>query len=192
MRVRLASVEDGSAVAGIYASYVERTVISFEAMAPTADQMAERIAATGPAHPWLVAEEAGELLGYAYAHSFASRAAYAWSAETSVYVRSDRHRRGVGQALYGALLRILAAQGYRQAFAGITLPNPSSVALHERIGFTPVGVYRRVGFKHGQWHDVGWWQLDLGGQGAPPRPRRLDELEATELSQLLSSPAGSA
>jgi L-amino acid N-acyltransferase YncA len=190
MRVRLAATGDASAVAAIYAPYVEETVISFETAPPDAKQMAERIAATLPTHPWLVAEDQDDpdqpaVLGYAYAHAFASRAAYAWSAETSVYVHSGRHRSGVGRALYEVLLRLIAAQGYREAFAGVTLPNPASVALHESMGFRPVGAYRRVGFKHDAWHDVGWWQLDLGGQGPPTAIQLLDELHPDELSRLL-------
>ncbi|MCW2522103.1 MAG: family acetyltransferase [Frankiales bacterium] len=188
MRVRLASTDDSPAVAEIYAPYVQTTVISFETTPPDAGQMAERIAATMPAHPWLLAEEAGTVLGYAYAHPFASRAAYAWSAETSVYVRPDRHRRGVGRSLYEVLLRLLAAQGYREAFAGVTLPNAASVALHEGMGFAAVGTYRRVGFKHGSWHDVGWWQRGLGGQGAPAAVRTVTDLEPSELARLLALP----
>ncbi|HTI35288.1 MAG TPA: GNAT family N-acetyltransferase, partial [Miltoncostaea sp.] len=98
--------------------------------------------------------------------------AYRWAAETAVYVDPGHHRRGVGRRLYAALLAQLREQGVRTACAGITLPNPGSVALHESMGFAPVGVFRRVGWKHGAWHDVGWWQIDLGGaDGTPPEPR---------------------
>ena len=106
--------------------------------------------------------------GYAYASRHRDRAAYQWSIDVSVYVRADAHRRGIGRALYAALLRIVVAQGFYNAYAGITLPNPASVGLHESFGFRPVGMYRRVGHKLGAWHDVGWWALDLQPRPASP------------------------
>ena len=114
------------------------------------------------------------VLGYAYASRHRDRAAYQWSIDVSVYVRADAHRRGIGRALYAALLRIVTAQGFYRAYAGITLPNASSVGLHEAMGFRPVGVYRAVGYKLGAWHDVGWWDLALAAAGpAPPPPRSV-------------------
>ena len=116
------------------------------------------------------------MLGYAYASRHRERAAYQWSVDVSVYVRADAHRRGIGRALYTALLRIVTAQGFYGAYAGITLPNASSVGLHEAMGFRAVGVYRAVGYKLGAWHDVGWWDLDArctpGVAPPPPLARR--------------------
>jgi len=123
------------------------------------------------AYPWLVCEYRDRLAGYAYASRHAERAAYQWSVDTSIYVHSDFRRRRVGQALYKSLFRILAAQGYYSAYAGITLPNPASVRLHESVGFRPIGVYREVGYKMGAWHDVGYWELAL--QPKTPVPRSL-------------------
>jgi L-amino acid N-acyltransferase YncA len=160
--IRVAGAADAAAVVAIYAPIVESTAISFEYTVPTLADMAARITGHQPAYPWLVASEDGEVVGYAYAGRFAGRAAYAWSVETSVYIAETARRRGVGVALYNELLDRLAATGYRQAFAGIALPNPGSVGLHERMGFTPAGVYRAVGWKLGAWHDVGWWQRPLG------------------------------
>jgi phosphinothricin acetyltransferase len=160
-QIRLATDADGAAVAGIYRPIVEHTAISFETVAPTAEDMANLIAETLPAYPWLVCEIGGQVAGYAYATKHRVRAAYRWSVDTSVYVAEGHGRRGVGRALYRSLFAVLTAQGFCNAFAGIALPNPASVGLHEVLGFTPIGVYRNVGFKLGAWHDVGWWQRSL-------------------------------
>lgn len=140
--------------------------------------MTNRIRATLPLHPWLVWADASGIAGYAYAARHRVRDAYRWSVEVSVYVDPGHHHRGVARGLYRSLLAILAAQGFGSAYAGITLPNPASVALHEGLGFEPVGVFRRVGYKLGRWHDVGWWQraLRTGGE-APEAPRTLLQLE---------------
>ncbi len=160
--LRLAHPDDAPAITAIYAPIVRDTVISFELEPPTEAQMRERIAATLPRLPWLVSlDAAGQVNGYAYASKHRERAAYQWAVDVSAYVRADTRGQGVGQALYRRLLQLLARQGYFQAFAGIALPNAASVALHESVGFTPLGVYRNVGHKHGQWHDVGWWQCSL-------------------------------
>jgi phosphinothricin acetyltransferase len=134
---------------------VENTAISFEEELPGIEEIAHRI---GAAHAFLVAERAGTVVGYAYAGAHRARAAYRTSVDVSVYIDESARRSGVGAALYGVLLPGLRQQGYHAAFAGIALPNPASVALHERCGFAPVGVYREVGFKLGRFHDVGWWQ----------------------------------
>ena len=131
-----------------------------------------------PRYPWLVAAGT-HVLGYAYGHQFAERAAYAWSVETSIYVRETARGQRVGSTLYRALFTLLAAQGYQQAYAGITLPNPASVGLHEALGFEHVGTYRDVGFKFERWHDVGWWQRPLADGNVVPRaPVPVDELDA--------------
>jgi len=159
---------DAAACAEIYAPYVTGTAISFEEVPPGADEMAARIRHVTATHPWLVADGAGPALGFAYADRHGDRAAYRWAADVAVYVALGSHRRGVGRALYAVLLRLLADAGLRRAYAGVTLPNPASVALHEALGFRPIGVYRRAGWKHGAWHDVGWWGLDLGAEIDPP------------------------
>jgi phosphinothricin acetyltransferase len=164
--IRLATGDDAAAIADVYRPVVESTAISFEIVPPDEQEMRRRIADTLPLHPWLVCEIDGGICGYAYASRHRARAAYAWSVDVSVYVTPGHQRRGVARGLYTSLFAILAAQGFFQAYAGVTLPNPASVALHERMGFEPVGVYRRVGFKCGAWHDVGWWQLAL----RPPEP----------------------
>jgi L-amino acid N-acyltransferase YncA len=163
---------DAGACAAIYAPYVEGTPISFEEEAPDAAELEARIASCAATHAWLVAERAGAVVGYAYACPFNERRAYRWSAGVSVYVAAGEQRRGIGRALYSELFDRLHRRGFRMACAGITLPNPASVALHEALGFEPVGVNREIGWKQGRWHDVGWWQLELAppGEGPPAEP----------------------
>ena len=168
--IRLATGDDAPAVQKIYAPVVRDTAISFELEIPDMPEMRRRIEATVEDLPWLVCESDGRILGYAYAGRHRTRAAYQWAVEVSVYVHADARQMGVGRALYRSLFDLLALQGFRNAFAGITLPNAASVGLHESLGFQPIGVYRDVGHKLGSWHDVGWWQLPLGEQDGSPRP----------------------
>ncbi|WP_020501114.1 GNAT family N-acetyltransferase [Sciscionella marina] len=156
--IRDADKADAAACAEVYAAYVRDTVISFETTPPGAEEMAERIAA---AHVWLVAEDEGTVLGYAYAGRFMARAAYQWACEVSVYLDPQHRRAGLGKALYGVLLPRLTTLGFTTAVAGMTLPNEASAGLHRAMGFEPVGTYRRIGWKFGAWHDVAWTQLSL-------------------------------
>jgi phosphinothricin acetyltransferase len=170
---------DAAACAAIYAPFVTATAVSFEEEAPDPEEVSRRIARISTRYPWLVAEVDGAVAGYAYGCPHRERAAYRWTAEVTIYLDSEYRNRGIGKALYTALLELLARQGIRTACGGVTLPNPASVALHESCGFEPVGIYRKVGFKLGAWHDVGWWQLELasGGEQPPPEPSpplRLD------------------
>lgn len=169
--IRPATGADAGLCAGIYAPYVTGTNISFELEPPTAEQFAERIADAQVGHEWLVAERDAVVVGYAYGHRFAERAAYAWSCETSIYLADDIRRLGVGRRLYRELLDRLADKGYRRAFAGITVPNEASVGFHRALGFEDAGCYRRVGWKNGAWHDVAWLQRDLqDNESDPPTP----------------------
>lgn len=156
--IRPAAIADAAGVHAIYAPVVEHTAISFEAVPPSIDEMAARIEATSKAYPYRVAERDGVVVGYAYAGQHRTRAAYRWSVDVTVYIAEEARRSGVGSALYAQLLAELGERGFHAAFAGIALPNPGSVKLHERMGFEPLGVYREVGSKFGRWHDVGWWQ----------------------------------
>jgi phosphinothricin acetyltransferase len=163
---------DATACAAIYAPHVEASPTSFEELAPSPAEIAVRIERAAATHAWLVAEVGGDVLGYAYACPHRERPAYRWAADVSVYVADGRRGQGLGRSLYQALLRRLRDQRFRVACAGITLPNEASVALHERLGFVAVGVFRQIGWKAGAWHDVGWWQLDLipAGDERPPEP----------------------
>ena len=169
--IRMATERDAAALAGIYGPYCESSAVSFEVVAPSPETMASRVEAVTTPLPWLVLEEDGEVAGYAYASRHRERAAYCWAVDTAVYISPTHHRRGVGRALYAALFHVLRAQGYFKAYAGITLPNPGSVGLHEAVGFTRVGVYKGVGHKYGIWHDVVWYALALQPERAnPPAP----------------------
>jgi phosphinothricin acetyltransferase len=170
--IRDAGAADAERCAEIYAPYVLDTAISFETEPPTAEEMARRIADAQRAHAWLVLEDEGVVVGYAYGGPFMSRAAYQWAAAVSVYVAAGRRRTGGGRALYEALLGRLAERGHRAALAGIALPNEASTGLHLAMGFEPVGTYRRVGWKHGRWHDVAWYQRALGDEDGAPAPLR--------------------
>ena len=170
-RIRAATADDAAACAAIYAPYVEQTAITFELQAPTPAEMAERIAAAVQMHAWLVLEDGGAVVGYAYGGVFNRRSAYRWACEVSVYLEMGRRRTGAGRALYEALLEQLANRGYRKAIAGMTLPNEASVGLHRALGFAPVGTYRDIGYKLGRWHDVAWMQAEIGGDpGTPAEP----------------------
>jgi len=164
---------DAAACAAIYAPSVESTPISFELTPPDAAELAHRIEKYAATHQFLVAEEDGEVVGYAYACRWRERPAYDWAVEVSVYVDPARKGEGVGGALYAEILDRLRAQGFRVAVAGITLPNPASVALHERMGFASIGALREVGWKLGAWHDVGYWQLALQPDAEDPPPAPL-------------------
>lgn len=156
--IREAKIEDAAPIQAIYAPIVRETAISFEEAPPDVEEMAARIGATLKTHVYLVAERDGRVTGYAYSSPHRTRAAYGTSVDVTIYVDAAARGSGVGKALYQALLPATAALGYHAAFAGITLPNAGSVALHESVGFAHVGTYKEVGRKFGQWHDVGWWQ----------------------------------
>lgn len=153
--------EDAARCAEIYRPFVCHSAITFEEDAPDEAGMAARIAEYQASHAWLVAEVDGVVAGYAYAGPHNARAAYRLSVNVSVYVDPGFARQGIGRALYTELFAALKAQQRHAAFALITLPNEASVALHEALGFRPVGVLKEVGWKRGTWHDVGWWQLLL-------------------------------
>jgi phosphinothricin acetyltransferase len=171
-RVRDAEPGDAGRCAEIYAPFVTGTTVSFETEPPSTDEMAARIARARERHAWLVLEDGGTVVGYAYGGPFMTRPAYAWSTAVSVYVAQRRQRSGAGRGLYEALFERLTARGYRMALAGITLPNDASVGLHRALGFEPVGTYRRVGWKHGAWRDVTWVQRPLADGEGPPGPLR--------------------
>jgi L-amino acid N-acyltransferase YncA len=156
--------QDAAACLEIYAPFIRDTAVSFEEQVPTLQEFGERIRSSSATHPWLVFEVDGQIVGYAYASTHRSRAAYRWAADVAVYVGPRRRRVGAGRRLYAELFERLRRQGFHVACAGITLPNEASIGLHRAMGFEPIGVYRRIGWKAGAWHDVSWWQLEL----APP------------------------
>lgn len=187
--IRLATLADAADILEIYAPIVRGTHVSFETVVPSEAQIADRITRTLRQYPWLVCEIDAKLAGYAYASPFRSRAAYQWTAETTVYIHPNYQGRGVARALYNSLMAILREQGYRNAIGVIALPNDASVHAHEAIGFRKVGVIKSAGYKDGGWRDTGWWQLELQPlKPAPPPPRSIQHA-ATEagFAQLLET-----
>lgn len=174
--IRKATTADAERIQAIYAPVVRDTAISFEAVVPDVAEIRRRIEGIEDRYPWLVFEADREVLGYAYASAHRAREAYRWSVELAVYVDQAHHKRGIGRALYSALFDLLRRQGFVNAYAGITLPNASSLALHQSLGFEPVGTYRRIGFKLGRWHDVAWLHLRLQDPAAPEEPKGTGDL----------------
>jgi phosphinothricin acetyltransferase len=164
--IRAATSEDAAAIATIYNHYVEHTVITFEEETVPVAAMAERITQVTVAYPWLVDETDGQMRGYAYATQWRPRASYRLSAESTIYLAPGETNRGLGTALYRMLLEALRAAGLHCVLGGIALPNPASVALHEKLGFRKVGHLLQVGRKFDTWIDVGYWQKSF----SPPSP----------------------
>lgn len=209
VQLRLAAVGDARAVHAIYAPIVRETAISFEWEPPDVGEMGDRIQRTLERLPWLVAvgvagkaattdaqiaagrDEA--VLGYAYATPYRSRVAYRWSIEVSVYVVRAAQRRGLGSRLYSTLFALLRAQNYHIAYAGITLPNPASVSLHEALGFERIGVFPHAGFKFGAWHDVLWMHRELApARGDPEEPIPLSRLDDAVIRNAMGEAAARA
>lgn len=182
MHIRTATSADAPAIAiaiaAIYAPIVNDTPFSLELEAPSVAEMRGRIETTLPRLPWLVGEDPqGRACGYVYASKFRERPGYQWAVEVTAYVRSDSRGSGVARQLYMRLFELLAELGYCQAVAAITLPNEASVGLHEALGFEPVARLHKVGYKHGAWRDVGYWQRALQPlQNPPALPRAFNGL----------------
>jgi phosphinothricin acetyltransferase len=167
--IRPATVADAEQIRAIYAPFVEDTAVSFETEVPPIEVYVEAL--SDSAYPWIVADRDGEVLGWAKGSRFKDRAAYQWSVELAVYIGPSTRRAGVGRALVTALMDELRERGFVGVFAGTTLPNPGSIALFESLGFRHCGTFEKVGFKLGQWHDVGWWQRSLiDHPSTPPAP----------------------
>ena len=167
--IRLATKADAADFAAIYTPYVTDSAVSFEEVAPNASEMALRIAGDGRGlHPWLAAELDGRVVGFASSAPFRARPAYRWTVETGVYLAPEAQGRGVGRMLMERMIDVLTRQGFTTAVAGITLPNPASVALHEKLGFAPCATYRETGFKLGEWRTVQVFARDLAPRLSPP------------------------
>ena len=157
--IRPATVDDAEAVTRIYNHYIRDTVVTFEEDAVSIQEMADRLGkTTASSLPWFVAEQNGSALGYAYASTWNGRCAYRFSAEVTVYLSPGEEGKGLGSKLYETLFARLKDKGIHTVIGGIALPNPASIALHEKFGMTKVAHFKEVGFKFGQWIDVGYWQ----------------------------------
>ena len=177
--IRLARPDDASAMLNIYAPFIRDNAVSFELDVPTPEEFALRVTQKLSTYPWLVCEVDGRVVGYAYASDHAIRDAYQWSVDVSLYITEDYRRHGVGRALYTSLFACLRLQGYFNAYAGITLPNPASVDIHEAMGFTHVGTFQDVGHKFEGWHSVGWWGLALQQRANPSSLLKLPDIANT-------------
>lgn len=187
VKIRLAEPGDAREMLGIYAPFIENTSVTFETIVPSADDFGERINRYMEKAPWLVLVADNELAGYAYASLYRERTAYQWSMECSVYIKEGWQQKGVANVLYDTLFSILQRQGFRNVYAVINLPNERSVAFHERMGFVWFATYEQVGYKLGQWKNVGWWRKILNPFSEAPDPpvmfRDLDKSFLPELFQ---------
>ncbi|HEM3624676.1 TPA: N-acetyltransferase [Streptococcus suis] len=163
IEIRNAQAEDAANLVAIYAPYVEKTAITFETQVPAVEDFANRIEKTLKKFPYLVAVEEGKIVGYAYASTYYARAAYDWTVELSVYVQKEARGKGIGNLLYTVLEEELTARGFKNFLACIALPNPASIALHEKRGYQQVAHFKKVGYKFGTWHDIVWLQKSLVG-----------------------------
>ena len=183
--IRLATSKDAEAILNIYAPYIQHTSITFEQDVPSLKDFESRIMDYLKSWPWLVCEMDGKLAGYAYASRYRERVCYQWSVECSVYIHNDYQQAGLGNVLYEGLMKILKKQGFINVYAVINLPNPKSVSFHERFGFKWFATYDHVGFKLGEWKNVGWWQLMLNELADdPPSPILLEKMDKTFLAPL--------
>lgn len=170
LTIRKARYTDAREIAEIYAWYVANTVWTFEYESPDADEMALRMRVIQEHYPYLVAERNGEILGYAYAGPLNERAAYDWSVETTIYLRHDLTRAGIGTALYNALLDSLSSRHFQMAFADITASNTVSIAFHKALGFSLCGTLEHSGWKNGKWYGICWMQRPLERTDEAPEP----------------------
>lgn len=187
MNIRIVSPADVRQLLAIYEPYVLHTSVSFETEVPSEAEMLRRIHASLKNHAWLVVEAQGKVLGYAYSSRHRERPAYQWAADVSIYLAEAVHGKGIGSRLYRALLEIVRMQGFYKCYAAIALPNEKSQRLHESLGFLFLGKYSQVGYKHGRWHDVGWWEKNLKQpEQQPGQTKSLAELEWKEIERVLS------
>ena len=166
--IRSARADDADAIAAITNHYIATSSIHFAVEPLATEAVREMWRASSDKYPWFVAEAHDRVIGYAKSGTWRERAAYAWTTEMGLYVAAGEQRRGVGRALYTALLGELERRGFRSAIAGITLPNDPSVALHRAFGFVSVGTVRDAGYKLGAWHDVEFWQKRFQTGATPP------------------------
>lgn len=184
--IRIAKKEDTASMLNIYSPFILNSGITQETEVPSIENFQQRITATLEEKPWLVCLINNEIAGYAYAGKHRERKGYQWCTEPSVYVSQKFYRYGLANALYTALFDLLKLQGYVNAYAVITLPNEKSVAFHERFGFTYLTTFNKIGYKLGQWHDVGWWQKNINEfHQNPDSPLKFSELDVEFIKKIL-------
>lgn len=170
--IRYATPQDAQDLLAIYRPYVQDSAISFETSLPSVEEFHHRISETLTKFPWIVYKLDQKIVGYAYAGTYRTRAAYAWSVESTIYIHHEFHGRGIGKELYLKLFELIKAQGVVNVIAGITIPNEPSIQFHEALGFRQMAHLKNLGFKFGRWWDVGFWQYELQPAVAivPPEP----------------------
>jgi len=184
--LRLAKTADAESILKVYAPYVKDTAVSFEYDVPILEDFAKKIESISERYPYLVCELEGETVGFAYASAHRERAAYMWNAELSVYIDERYCRLGIGHSLYSALIEILKLLNIQTVYGGVTVPNENSVWLHKSLGFEVVGIYRKTGFKLGRWHDVVWYEKQIGSHTTPPRAAvPISEIGDTDVADIL-------
>lgn len=169
MKIRFANINDSEALLKIYEQYIE-TNITFEYVLPTKEEFTERIVEITKDYPYLVCEEDGQVIGYAYAHKDRERAAYQWNVELSIYIDKNFTSKGIGKKIYLTLMELLKLQGVKTAYGAVTSPNEKSERLHTSLGFKVLGTYHNTGYKHGAWHDVIWFEKEIGVYDNDPIP----------------------
>ena len=181
-RIRLATINDAKEIRDIYAPNILNASISFETELPSFEEMQSRIQTILQKYPWIVCEVDEKIAGYVYASKHRDREAYQWSCECSIYMNNDFKGKGIGKELYQLLFQILKLQGFRNVYAGITLPNEGSISIHEKCGFKHVATYENIGYKFDNWHSVGWWKLQINDYDLqPPPPLKISELNSEML-----------
>ena len=184
-RIRPATVADTESLLAIYRPYVEQTAVTFEYEVPTVDEFARRIEEISSFYPYLVWEEDGVILGYAYATRLKERAAYQWNAELSIYLSRNVCRTGIGTALYSALIELLLLQGVQNFYGCVTMPNDASDALHRKLGFSLANIWHHCGFKLGQWHDVAWYEMNVSIREMPHPLRSIHAVSSGRVTAVL-------
>jgi L-amino acid N-acyltransferase YncA len=187
--IRLINEADAQAVLTIYKYYVDHTIISFEYEAPTLEEYIQRISVNTEKYPWLVCLNNNKIIGFAYGSTHRYRTAYQWSPESTIYIAPDFHTKGIGKILYKTLFEILKLQGYYNVFAGVALPNQKSIGFHQAMGFEEIGIFKKVGYKHGNWHDTHWFQLSLNEYKPNPTTPQLfkDIVQTNEFTTIMNS-----
>ena len=186
IKLRQATAADGEVLSEIYKYYVEHTSVTFEYVSPSVEEFSSRIVHRLKKYPYIVAEENGKPVGYAFASQFRERAAYGWDAELSIYVSGEKHRGGVGKRLYNAIIGLLRVQNFANLYTWIISPNPVSVAFHESMGFEKISNIKAAGYKHGEWHDVGLYQLRIADMSAPKPIIPFPELDKDVVESILN------
>jgi L-amino acid N-acyltransferase YncA len=185
--IRIATKDDAAGMLEIYAPFILNSGITQETEVPSVEEFQKRVISNLKERPWLVCEINDQIAGYAYAGKHRDRKGYQWCTEPSVYISENFFQRGIANALYTALFDILKIQGYVNAYAVITLPNEKSVSFHKKFGFDYLTTYLKIGYKLGQWHDVGWMQYEINPHKEDPAdPAKFSEVDKSLIVPILA------